>query len=181
MLKRIEPLLKLACAILAAVLIWEVGRIFAENKSVDFKIPTAMTVRAEAPATNSPTNKSPQKAIAANNIPVAPQSRAPGAQPGADIPASVQRKVDRIYESELLGQVIRPMPLALLGIGGKDAFIRAPNGQSGLLREGEELGGVKLLKIGTNRVLVEEQGKKKELMIFSGLGSQTLVEKEQAK
>ena len=48
--------------------------------------------------------------------------------------------------------------MALLGIAGKDVFLRAPNGQTGLIREGEELGGVKLLRIGMNRVLIEQDG-----------------------
>jgi hypothetical protein len=104
-----------------------------------------------------------------------------GPAPAPKLAADVEEKVDRIYQSELLGPVIRPMPMELLGIGGKDAFIRTPNGQTGLLREGEELGGIKLLKIGTNRVLVEEKGKQKELIIFSGFGGETLVQKEQAK
>ncbi len=70
---------------------------------------------------------------------------------------------------------MRPMPMALLGIAGRDVFLRAPNGQTGLVKEGDELGGVKLLQIGINRVLVEEDGQKKELTLFSGLGSQSLL------
>jgi hypothetical protein len=67
--------------------------------------------------------------------------------------------------------------MALLGIAGKDAFVRAPNGQTGLLKEGEELGGLKLLKIGTNRILVEHEQQKKELLLFSGFGSDSLLPK----
>ena len=95
-----------------------------------------------------------------------------------DVPPAVQTRIDRIVQSEILGPVLRPLPMALLGIAGHDAFLRAPNGQTGLLREGDELGGVKLLRIGTNRVLVEHEGQKKELTIFSGYGSETLLEKE---
>ena len=69
--------------------------------------------------------------------------------------------------------------MALLGIAGKDAFIRTPNGQTGLLREGEELGGIKLLKIGTNRVLIEQDKQEKELTLFSGFGSDTLLPKKE--
>jgi len=47
-----------------------------------------------------------------------------------------------------------------------------------LLREGEETGGVRLIRIGTNRVLVEHENQKKELTLFSGLGSTTLLPKE---
>ena len=65
--------------------------------------------------------------------------------------------------------------MALIGIVGQDVLLRAPNGQSGLVREGGELGGVQLLKIGTNRVLVKENGETKELMIFEGMGGVSLL------
>jgi hypothetical protein len=94
---------------------------------------------------------------------------------GPELPAGVQARVDKITDSEVLAPVIRPLPMALLGIAGKDAFLRAPNGQTGLVKEGEELGAVKLLRIGTNRVLVEQDGQKKELSIFSGYGGDPLV------
>jgi hypothetical protein len=68
--------------------------------------------------------------------------------------------------------------MALLGIAGKDAFIRTPNGQTGLMREGDELGGLKLLRIGTNRVLVEHEQQQSELNIFSGIGSEPLIGKD---
>ncbi len=102
----------------------------------------------------------------------------PQAGPGngpPDLPRLIQARIDRITQSEILGQVIRPLPMALLGIAGKTAFMRVPNGQTGLMKESEDLGGIKLLRIGTNRVLVEEDGQKKELMIFSGLGGDTLM------
>jgi hypothetical protein len=38
---------------------------------------------------------------------------------------------------------------------------------------------VKILRIGTNRVLVEHEGQKKELTLFSGFGSETLLPKEE--
>jgi len=69
------------------------------------------------------------------------------------------------------------MPMALLGIAGKVAFLRSPSGQTGLVKEGDDLGEIKLLRIGTNRVLVEQDGQKKELMIFSGLGGESLMPK----
>ena len=73
---------------------------------------------------------------------------------------------------------MRPLPMALLGIAGNVAFLRAANGQTGLVKEGEDLGGLKLLRIGINRVLVEQEGQKKELMIFSGLGGESLLPNE---
>jgi len=95
----------------------------------------------------------------------------------ADLPPLIKARVERITQSEILGQIVRPMPMALLGIGDKDVFLRAPNGQTGTIKEGGELGGVKLLRVGTNRILIEYEGEKKELTIFSGLGSETLLPK----
>jgi len=94
-----------------------------------------------------------------------------------DLPVAIQARIDRITQSEIFGAVPRPMPMALLGIAGKDVFLRAPNGQTGLIREGEELGGVKLLRIGMNRVLIEQDGQQKELMLFSGFGGEPLLPK----
>jgi hypothetical protein len=98
-----------------------------------------------------------------------------------DLSPAVQARVDKVVESELLGPVIRPMPMGLLGIAGSVAIIRSPSGQTGLVKEGDEMGGIKLLRIGTNRVLVEQSGEKKELMIFSGYGGETLMPKENEK
>jgi hypothetical protein len=97
------------------------------------------------------------------------------ATPGPQLPPPFAAAVDRIIQSEIFGPVPRPMPIALLGIAGADAFIRSTTGQTGLVREGEELGGVKVLQIGTNRVLVEHEGQKKELTIFAGLGGESLL------
>jgi hypothetical protein len=101
----------------------------------------------------------------------------PGGKKGAPLQPRIQAEVDKITDSEILGPVIRPMPMALLGLAGNSAFLRAPNGQTGLVKVGDELGGLKLLRIGTNRVLIEQEGEKKELTIFSGYGSETLMPK----
>jgi hypothetical protein len=105
----------------------------------------------------------------------------PGGKKGPDLAPAVQARVDKIVESELLGPVNHPIPMGLLGIAGNVAFLRSPSGQTGLVKEGDELGGLKLLRIGTNRVLVEQSGEKKELMIFSGYGGETLMPKEKEK
>lgn len=94
-----------------------------------------------------------------------------------DLPLPIQARVDRVVDSELFGPVFHPMPAALMGIAGNVAFLRAPSGQTGMVKEGDELGGLKLVRIGINRVLVEEAGNKKELMIFEGLGGQSLESK----
>ena len=98
-----------------------------------------------------------------------------------DLPPRIKTRVEYITQSEILGQIVRPMPMALLGIADKDVFLRAPDGQTGTIKEGGELGGVKLLRVGTNRILVEYEGEKKELTIFSGLGSETLLPKVKEK
>jgi len=100
----------------------------------------------------------------------------------AELPPEIKDRVDRIVQAEILGQIMRPMPMALLGIAGDTAMLRSPEGQTGLVKEGDNLGTIKLLKIGTNRVLVElkrdGEPEKKELMIFAGLGSESLLPKE---
>lgn len=102
----------------------------------------------------------------------------PGGSRGpAPIPPLIQARIDKITQSELLAPVFHPPPMALLGIAGKDAFLRTPYGQMSLLREGGEADGLKLLRIGTNRVLVELAGEKKELIIFEGLGGESLLPK----
>jgi hypothetical protein len=105
-------------------------------------------------------------------------SSAPGAATASkdpNISPAVQARIEKVVQSEILGAIVRPLPMALLGIAGKDAFIRAPNGQTGLAREGEEFGGLKILRIDINRVLVEHEGQQKELTLFQGFGSETLL------
>jgi len=94
-----------------------------------------------------------------------------------ELPLAVQARVDRIAQGEILAPFIRPLPMALLGIAGDSAFLRAPNGQSGVIKEGGEVGGIKLVRIGINRVLIEQDGEQKELTVFSGYGGESLLPK----
>ena len=103
--------------------------------------------------------------------------RALAARKAPELPPAIQARVSRITDSEILGQVMRPLPMALLGIAGEFAFLRAPSGQTGLVKEGDSLGELRLLRIGINRVLVEQDGEKKELTIFSGFGGESLLPK----
>lgn len=131
--------------------------------------------------------KAPRTAGPGAGVPVpagpVPMGRPPRGMPGAGGPGGggpsldpeVQARVDRVIQSELLGMVVRPPPMALLGIVGQDVLLRAPNGMSGLVREGGELGGVRIVRIGTNRVLVSEDGVEKELTIFNGIGGESLL------
>lgn len=94
-----------------------------------------------------------------------------------ELPPVTKAIIDRITDSEMLAPVIRPQPMALLGIAGEVAFLRTASGQTGMIKENETLGELKLLRIGINRVLVEQDGQKKELMIFSGYGGESLLPK----
>jgi len=123
---------------------------------------------------NNPTQRSGPNV--AGRPPGLPGPPGLGAKP-RELRPDVWARVDRITDSEILGPVMRPLPMGLLGIAGNIAFLRAANGQTGLVKEGDELGGLKLLRIGINRVLVEQEGQKKELMIFSGFGGESLLPK----
>ena len=124
-----------------------------------------------------------------SNTPEIPKTTPPGnplhgqqsGNPNAALPPAVQSRVERITQSEILGPVMRPLPMALLGLAGEDAFLRAPNGQTGLMRVGDELGGIRLLRIGTNRVLIEHEQQQKELTLFAGFGGEPLLSGESAR
>ena len=166
MLERSGPVFKFICLGLAALVLFQFSRLLArKNPLAHFSSPAQLS----RPTVT--TNVS--KGTATNTVPP-PEIRSPG----PPVAPAVQAGIDRITQSEILAPVIRPLPMALLGIAGRDAFLRAPNGQTGLVREGEELAGIKLLQIGTNRVLIEHEGQKKELMMFEGFGSETLLPKE---
>jgi hypothetical protein len=94
---------------------------------------------------------------------------------GPALPPKIQAQVDRIVNSGIFGPVMHPLPMGLLGIAGDTAFLRTDSGQSGLVKEGDSLGDLKLLRIGINRVLVEQDGQKKELTIFDGYGGDSLL------
>lgn len=163
MFDRLLPWLKITCLLLAGLMVYQaarllVGRDRTELAGLDVRFP-------EIVAPPVP----PGDGTKAASAWTAPAPETP--------PATVQDRIDRIERSGILGAVPRPLPLALLGIGGEDAFVRAPNGQTGLLRVGEELGGIKLLRIGINRVVIEEAGQEKELTLFPDLGGPSILSK----
>ena len=136
-------------------------------------------------ATNSSSASDPGSKAMGPGLPPGPMAIGmnPSLRPGMgkkapDLPPALMARVDRVTDSEILGPVMRPLPMALLGIAGDFAFLRSQTGQSGMVKEGDELGPIKLLRIGTNRVLIELEGQKKELMIFSGLGGESLLPKD---
>ena len=98
-------------------------------------------------------------------------------QPGSapKLSPEIQARVDKIVSSEIFAPVMHPLPMGLLGIAGDTAFLRSATGQTGLVKPGDSLGDLKLLQIGINRVLVEQDGQKKELTIFNGFGSGSLL------
>jgi hypothetical protein len=151
--ERAISVLRLVCIALAALVAYELFQVLTR------KDPLAQleiaTVASGAPISNTPTT----------------------AQRGDDLPPAIKAKFDRITQSEILGTIVRPLPLALLGIAGSEALIRTPSGQTSFLKEGEEAGGVKLIRVGTNRVLIEHERQTRELMIFSGFGSESLLPK----
>jgi hypothetical protein len=162
MLERYNPVLKIICVALALLIIYQLSRAIARKDPLG----SIGVATAHAFSPGKETN-SLSKGSGLRSGPAKPLALEPG----------VQSRVDRISQSEILGVVMakKALPMALLGIGGKDAFLRAPNGQTGLLREGEELGGIKLLRIGTNRVLIEHENQQNELTLFSGFGGETLL------
>lgn len=107
----------------------------------------------------------------------------PGGMPGVgpETPPEVKARIEKIYQSELFGPVNHPVPAALIGIAGDEVFLRASNGQTGNAKVGGEVGGLKVLKVGINRVLVEEDGEQKELSIFAGFGGESLMSQRKEK
>jgi hypothetical protein len=130
---------------------------------------TSVSSRTNSAKPSARSNSPPQMAGMSLN------PRSPPGKPGNDLPPAVQTQISRITDSEILGPVVHPLPMGLLGIAGDVAFLRTATGQTGLVKEGDSLGDLKLLRIGINRVLVEQDGQKKELMIFSGYGGESLL------
>ena len=138
-------------------------------------ISNSTNLASSAPGTNSASSNGVGKATGPPGRPMNMAGKPP------ELPSEIKERVERITQGEILGQVIRPMPMALLGIAGQHAFLRSPEGQTEMVKEGDQLGTIKLLLIGSNRVLIEHEGEKKELTMFAGLGSETLLPKKEPK
>ncbi|HAV65199.1 MAG TPA: hypothetical protein DCY13_22860 [Verrucomicrobiales bacterium] len=186
MRNRKEMLIQGACGLLAVLVVMQLpgllslGASFGELRPSRPAEAAVETARSDSsPATNSPTAMAAAPGLVVNPPPGMPMPGMPprGGRPSkaVELPAEVKARVDFIVGSELLGPVPRPLPMAVLGIAGGDVLFRAPDGQTGLLTEGGELGGVKLLRIGTNRILIEHEGQQKELTLFSGYGGESLL------
>ena len=136
------------------------------------------TNQAHAEGIASGTNAAPPRPLAkAKKPPGGGMPFGPGGGPGrpSALPPATQAWVDKIVDSEIFAPVMRPQPMALMGIAGNVAFLRSPSGQTGLVKVGDSLGEIKLIKIGINRVLVEQDGQPKELTVFNGYGSDSLL------
>jgi hypothetical protein len=151
MLDRLNPILRLVCIALAGLILFQLARLVQRGKAV------AQIQGAGAIAVGT-------------NLTV--QSNRPSV-----VPPEITARIDKIKDTQVLGQVMRPPPMALLGIAGPDVLMRGPNGQMGIIRVGEQLDGLKLISIGVNRVLVEHEGQQKELMLFEGFGGESLLSK----
>jgi hypothetical protein len=92
-----------------------------------------------------------------------------------DLPPDIEKRSAKLEESGILGRTPKPPPMALIGIAEPYAFLQTPTGQTEKIKEGESLNGVKVLRVGSNRVLVEHEGQTSELSIFSGIGSESLM------
>ena len=156
---RLDRSLRIVCLCLAGLVLWQIVRSSAFRRSDPLpSFEASFAAHAATPATSTNSAKA--------------EARKP-----VELPPPARARVDRIVQSEILGAVVKPQPMAVLGLAGADAFIRTPGGQTVLLREGEENSGIKLLRIGTNRVLIEHEGQQKELTLFSGFGSESLLPK----
>ena len=100
----------------------------------------------------------------------------PPGKSSIELPPAAKARISKITDSEILGPVMHPLPMALLGIAGEVAFLRSASGQTGLVKTNDTLDDIKLIRIGVNRVLIEQAGEKKELMIFDGYGSESLLQ-----
>jgi hypothetical protein len=170
--ERIQTALKIACALLTVLLFYQATRLLRiEDPLNDVALPdlSVLSMETKGSPDGAERDATPQPEIP----PGMPPRR--GAPRAAPLPPSLQNQVDTIQQSEILGRIPRPQPLMLLGIAGRHVFLQTPSGPAGLAAEGEELGGVKVIRIGTNRVLVEAEGKQQELILFPGLPGESLL------
>lgn len=90
----------------------------------------------------------------------------------------VKASIAILNKSGLFGSPPKPKPAMLIGIAGDLAFIQTGSGGMQGITVGETFQNIKLLEIDTNRVLIEEDGTKKELVIHSGMGSDSLMNRD---
>lgn len=161
MLERSVPYLKLIAVLLGALVLYQLVSITIGSGPLprgDLSVPASID-ETEGDSENEGKGK----------------GEGPRGRRGRNVPPEVQALVDSLIESEVFGEKPKPKPLTLFGIAGSSVFLRTPGGKTGRVKEGEELGEVKVIRIGSNRVLVEHKGEQKELKIFKGLGGDSLL------
>jgi len=155
------------------------AKLSGTNLAAATNVTNGTNVALTATGTNAPPRTKPEKKPGGPPPEMAGMNFNPFGPPGksaVELPAAVKARISKITDSEILGPVIRPLPQALLGIAGNVAFLRSAKGQTGLVKEGDSLDDIKLLRIGINRVLIEQDGEKKELTIFDGYGGSSLLQ-----
>lgn len=179
---RLEPILKGACIVLAGVLVLELGQRPRGGESIaELRVPEIHIAEPKPESGSEPAPGMPPGFMPPGMPPGMPGGPMGPGRGGPALEPELQARVDTILASQLFGAIPQPPPMALMGIAGDLAMLRAPNGQTGLIAEGDTLGGVKLLKIGTNRILIEHEGSEKELTLFSGYGGESLLNQEKGK
>ena len=179
---RYELIGRWTCAAFAGVLVLRsMLAMFRPDPLAGLRIPALPTLASGTVSTNA----TPAAATPGSKPPGIPPLAMAGAMPmmgpgpnsatAKPLDPLRQARLERIIQAEILGPSPRPMPLTLLGIAGNDAFIRTTNGLSGLVHEGSEFGGIRLVRIGVNRVLVDDAGNLKELTLFNGAGGESLL------
>lgn len=168
MRSRLEQLLKLICLVLIVLTLSRIALELRPSASLaDVRVPHLDDL---APPKEE---KSKSKSSSSSN---SRMRRSSSSHP--KLPAEVTARVDAVYKSEIFGPVPRPLPMAVMGLIGDNVILRTPTGQEKLMGIGDEAGGVKILEIGINRVLIEQEGKQKELTLHRGYGSESLLSKE---
>lgn len=178
MSRQIELALKIACMTLGAVIGAQIFFLWTEKdplEGLDELEASLVDLEAPAKAQGPKIDKSDGKKddSSGEKEKAAPPAGGKAAEAASPTPPKY-RVIDR---SGIFGSVPprqTPQP-SLMGIAGRYALIRLPDGRAELLDEGSETGGVKVLRIDTNRVLLEFKGKQVELTIFSGMGSSPLT------
>ncbi len=176
MREHLPVVLKGACVLLGASIVVQAYGLFKERDPLlgleDSALLQRVAAGAGAEGTSAAAEKGPPP-------PAAEKKSAPEGEKKAEPPPPDPRQ-RAIEKSGIFGEAPRkggPRRPSLLGIAGDRAILKLPDGKVDLVSEGAEASGVKVLRIATNRVLVEFKGKKIELTIFSGLGSDPLSEK----
>src|SRR5688572_28828794 len=132
MLERSEMILKVTCLALAALVLFQCSRFVLRSDSLArITIPALPSLpdKSDAQAggkTNTPPRTGSQ--MPPTDLPPAMSARGDRPTPATNLPPAISARIDRVTQSEILGSIIRPLPMALLGIAGQDAFFRAPNG-----------------------------------------------------